>query len=297
MLKYSIKDLEQITGIKAHTLRVWEQRYGLFSPNRSETNIRRYSNEDLRMLLNISILNANGMKISRIAELRPEEMRSEVLAISNRNLEENLQIDNLVLAMVEMDEDRFEKAISNNILKKGFDFTIRNIIYPFLVKVGVLWITESINPAQEHFISNLVRQKLFTAIDGQVPKYGNHTESYLLFLPDQELHEISLLYYHFLLRQSGQKSIFLGQAVPFEDLEKVFGIHRPKNLLTVLTSPLPGDGLQAYLNRLAATFPDSRILVSGYQLVHLKPILTPNVVQFNTPADLVDLMPSLEGGS
>jgi len=228
LLKYSIKDLEKISRIKAHTLRIWEQRYNILKPCRSETNIRSYTNNDLKMLLNISLLNNNGVKISKIAEMEPHEIYSAVHELSQKEFESNFQIDNLVISMVDMDEERFEKAISNNILKIGFDKTINEVIYPFLKKIAVLWITDSINPAQEHFISNLIRQKLISAIDAQVIRRENAKSKFMLYLPEHELHEISLLYYHYRLRDLNFKSYYLGQSVPFEDLQKVYAVHQPE---------------------------------------------------------------------
>ncbi|MDX5478997.1 MAG: MerR family transcriptional regulator, partial [Cyclobacteriaceae bacterium] len=168
MSTYSIKDLEQLSGIKAHTLRIWEQRYSLLSPKRTDTNIRYYDDEDLKLILNVALLNDNGIKISKIASMSSEEMREQVVKMTEKSLTHDDQIHALTICMIEMDEERFDKVLSTNILKIGFEQTMMNIIYPFMSKIGVLWQTGAINPAQEHFISNLVRQKLIVAIDGQM---------------------------------------------------------------------------------------------------------------------------------
>jgi DNA-binding transcriptional MerR regulator len=152
---YSIKDLEQLSGIKAHTLRIWEQRYNLLCPKRTDTNIRYYDDQDLKLILNVALLNDNGFKISKIASMEPSEMREEVMKLTERTLTHDDQIHALTISMIEMDEDRFDKILSTNILKLGFEQTMMNIIYPFMSKIGVLWQTGAINPAQEHFISNL----------------------------------------------------------------------------------------------------------------------------------------------
>ena len=167
MSRYSIKDLEQLSGIKAHTVRVWEQRYKLLNPKRTETNIRYYDDHDLKLILNVALLNDNGIKISKIAKMSVEEMKAEVLHLTERSFAYDDQIHSLVLAMIEFNEERFEKIIATNILKIGFEQTMLNVIYPFLSKIGILWQTGSIHPGQEHFISNLVRQKLIVAIDGK----------------------------------------------------------------------------------------------------------------------------------
>ena len=288
MNQYSIKDLESISGIKAHTLRIWEQRYNLLKPNRSETNIRSYNNEDLKMLLNVTILNNKGVKISRIAGMSAKEVHQAVREITDSDFSTSTQVDNLVLSMVEVDESRFEQAVAANISQLGFEHTIEQVIYPFLVKVGVLWITDSINPAQEHFISSLIRQKLIGAIDRQTCNYNPNAYTAVLYLPEGELHEISLLYFHYLLRKSGIRSYYLGQSLPFEDLVKIYALRKPHCMLTVLTS---GHKAQEYIDRLHAHFPDCLKLISGY-LVVSQEIKTPeNTCLFKTPAELAKLLP------
>ena len=167
MIRYSIKDLEKITGIKAHTIRIWEKRYGIVEPSRTQTNIRYYSDEDLRHLMNVAILNKYGYKISNIQGMTSEEIKKSVLELTYQYLDNDHLVDNLVMAMIELDEQRFDKIISSSIIKQGFDFTFENLLARFLEKIGILWQTGAVNPAQEHFISQLIRQKLILAIDGQ----------------------------------------------------------------------------------------------------------------------------------
>ncbi|MFY7911452.1 MAG: MerR family transcriptional regulator, partial [Emticicia sp.] len=163
MSNYSIKDLEQLSGIKAHTLRIWEQRYNIINPKRTDTNIRTYDDNDLKLVLNIALLKDHDYKISEIAKLSLEELSKEVLAISDKQLNYPDQIHALTIAMIDIDEERFEKIMSTNILQFGFENTMINIIYPFLSRIGTLWVTGSIGPAQEHFITNLIRQKIIVA--------------------------------------------------------------------------------------------------------------------------------------
>ncbi|MGY6741826.1 MAG: MerR family transcriptional regulator [Cecembia sp.] len=262
---YSIKDLEQLSGIKAHTLRIWEQRYNLLSPKRTDTNIRYYDDDDLKLILNVALLNDNGYKISKIAGMSEQEMREEVVKLTERSLTHDDQIHALTICMIEMDEERFDKVLSTNILKIGFEQTMMNIIYPFMSKIGVLWQTGAINPAQEHFISNLVRQKLIVAIDGQVSKPGG--KKFLLFLPEGELHEISILFAAFLIKNNGHKVIYLGQNTPNDDLLTVYKLHKPEYLLTVITTSPSSEYIQEYLDALAERFSETQIIVSGYQIV------------------------------
>ncbi|REE05903.1 MerR family transcriptional regulator [Marinoscillum furvescens] len=267
MSTFSIRDLEHLSGIKAHTIRIWEQRYELIKPKRTETNIRYYDDRDLKLILNVALLKENGVKISKIAEMTEGEMQREVLKLTERNLHHPEQIHALTISMVDLDEERFEKIISTNILKLGFEKTMMNVIYPFLSKIGILWQTGAINPAQEHFISNLVRQKLIVAIDGQYSVASDKAKKYVLFLPEGELHELSLLFADYIIKSRKNKTIFLGQSLPFIDLEAVYDVHQPDYLLAVLTT-VPGPReVQAYVDRLSKHFPDSTILLTGYQVI------------------------------
>jgi DNA-binding transcriptional MerR regulator len=267
MSTYSIKDLEQLSGIKAHTLRIWEQRYDILKPDRSDTNIRSYNDNDLKLVLNISLLKDHGYKISEISKMSPEELSKEVLLISDKHLNYPDQIHALTISMLDLDEERFEKIVSTNTLQFGFENMMVNIIYPFLNRIGTLWITGSIGPAQEHFISNLIRQKLIVAIDGQLPSLRQGAKKYLLYLPEGEMHEISLLFANYIVRSRQNKVIYLGQSLPFNELNFAHGIHKPDYIFTVITS-VPGQNeIQKYVYKLAKEFPNSKILLTGYQVV------------------------------
>lgn len=292
MSTYSIKDLEQLSGIKAHTLRIWEQRYNLLSPKRTDTNIRYYDDDDLKLILNVALLNDNGYKISKIASMEMSEMRDEVMKLTDRSLTHDDQIHAMTISMIEMDEDRFDKILSTNILKIGFEQTMMNIIYPFMSKIGVLWQTGAINPAQEHFISNLVRQKLIVAIDGQINM--NTGKKFLLFLPEGELHEISILFAFFLIKSKGHKVIYLGQNTPTEDLSQVYSIHNPEYLMTVITTSPSSELAEEYVNGLADRFKDSELLITGYQVIGQDLKFIENVKQLNYIRDIKVFLEELE---
>ena len=292
MSTYSIKDLEQLSGIKAHTLRIWEQRYDLLSPKRTDTNIRFYDDQDLKLILNVALLNDNGYKISKIASMSLEEIREEVLKLSDKSLTHDDQIHTLTICMIELDEERFEKILTTNIIKLGFEQTMLNIIYPFMAKIGVLWQTGAINPAQEHFISNLVRQKLIVAIDGQV---GNNTgKKFLLFLPEGELHEVSILFANYLIKAKGHKVIYLGQSTPQSDLESVYNIHRPDFLLTVITNSPSSENVPDYIQSLSSKFPNTQILVSGHQIIGQDFDFPANVRQMMYIRDIKDFLEEIQ---
>jgi DNA-binding transcriptional MerR regulator len=270
MGKYSIKELEQLSGIKAHTIRIWEKRHKLIDPQRTTTNIRFYSDDDLKKIINVSLLNSNGLKISKIAGMTTAEMSRKIIEISETQPEASVHIDQLVIGMVELDEEKFEKVLSGLILRFGFEKTIVDVIYPFLEKIGILWQTHHINPAQEHFISNLIRQKVIVAIDA-LPIPPRNSKGVLLFLPEHELHEISLLFSHYRFRKAGFRTYYFGQTVPFNDLKAAYEIHRPEFLITCITSPMTRNGLENFLERLATHFQQSEILLMGYQIQKLEP--------------------------
>ena len=290
MSTYSIKDLERISGIKAHTIRIWEQRYNIISPNRTDTNIRHYNDEDLKSILNIGILNNSGYKISKIAKMHKDEITASVLEITGNNYDPNVQIDNLIIAMAEMDEDRFEKFLTANIVRFGFEKTFLEVLHPFMAKVAILWITNSINPAQEHFISNLVRQKLITAIDGADYKGDKETKKVLLYLPENELHEINLLFANLFLKTHGFKTIYLGQSVPYADIKMVCNLHKPDYILTVITCSLMDITIEDYIKQLSNDFREQKIVVSGYQFLHNEIKLPHSVKLFNSPKELLSIV-------
>ncbi|MEK6478907.1 MerR family transcriptional regulator [Catalinimonas sp. 4WD22] len=267
MSNYSIRDLEQLSGIKAHTLRIWEQRYQFIEPKRTETNIRYYDDNDLKLILNIALLKDNGFKISKIAGMKEEEMLNEVLRLTEKNLRYPDQIHALTLAMIDLNEDRFEKIMATNILKLGFESTMINIIYPFLSKIGVLWQTGAISPSQEHFISNLIRQKLIVAIDGQFVSNAESQHKYLLYLPEGELHELTLLFLCYIIKARKNKVLYFGQNLPFEDLKSIYNHHKPDYILTIFTTKPPANQVDDYVEKLAETFSEAKILLSGYQVI------------------------------
>lgn len=277
MGNYSIKELEQLSGIKAHTIRIWEKRYSLIEPQRTTTNIRFYSDQDLKKIMNVSLLNSHGIRISRIAEMSDDEISKKIIEISQVNGDLSVHINQLTVAMVDLDEEKFEKSLSGLFLRYNFEQTVTEIIYPFLEKIGILWQTDHITPGQEHFISNLIRQKMIVAIDG-LPLPSTERKKVLLFLPEGELHEIGLIFYHYLARKAGYRTIYLGQTVPHTDLRQVYDVHKPEILITCITSPRSSPSLEEYLRILATDFPCEQILVSGLQIQTLPPRAASNPV-------------------
>ncbi len=266
MNKYSIKDLEKITGIKAHTIRMWEKRYGIICPKRTATNIRYYSDKDLKKLMNISTLNRSGLKISEIVDMSSSEICNKIIEVSSSTSYADVYIKDLMISTIELNEKVFNNVISSCVLKFGIERTFAELVFPFLEKVGTLWQAGSINPAQEHFISNLLRQKIIVAIDNLEAPETKNSKSIVLFLPENELHEIALLVYYYLFKKQGYFVVYLGQAVPVNDLKRVLEIHNTDFLLTIFTTGQTKEQLQQYINNLSANHKDKMIFISGLQV-------------------------------
>ncbi len=221
-VNFSIKDLENLTGIKAHTIRIWEKRYNLLEPNRSETNIRNYSLGSLQKLLNISFLNNSGYKISKIAQLREEEIPIKVREIASRAKVEDHAINALKLAMLNFDQVLFYNTYNNLIGSKTFSEVFYDVFLPLLNEIGLLWQTDTITPAHEHFLTSHMKQKILLNIERlQSLEPKPDSRSFILFLPDNEVHDIGLLFINYQLRSKGYHTIFLGESVPMDSLESV----------------------------------------------------------------------------
>ena len=293
MVRYSINDLEKLSGIKAHTIRMWERRYDVISPKRTDTNIRYYHDCDLKRLLNISTLNRHGFKISNIARMDDREISEKMMEISSTHGDYESIINNLVISMIEMNEDSFEQSLNTAVLKLGFEKCVTHVLYPFLEKVGVLWLIGTINPAQEHFITNLIRQKFIIAIDGLSKPGGQDAKTFLLFLPEKELHELGLLFYTFILRKNGFKVIYLGQSVPFDDVAEVIRIRKPDYVFTYFVAAMSQKEIPPYLEKLSEAFHQNKIFITGIQVKEIPSELPENVIIVNNVNEFKDRLKSL----
>ena len=288
MSVYSIKDLEHLSGIKAHTIRIWEQRYELFSPQRTATNIRFYNDDDLKLILNIASLKEHGYKISKIVAMPQELLEEEVQKIGFEDRSHQDQISALTLAMIDIDEDGFASILDECTSMLGFEKAMMDIIYPFMRKIGILWLTNSINPAQEHFITHLVRQKLIVAIDQiEVNKEG---PLFLLFLPEGELHELGILFANFLLRVKGARTMFFGQTVPLDAIEEVYLRVNPEYIITALTTAPESKDVQKFIKKLGTKFQECQVYVTGSRVIGQDLEFPSNVGILNQFEDLINLV-------
>jgi len=275
MGKYSIKELERLSGIKAHTIRIWEKRHNLIEPSRTSTNIRYYSDDDLKKIINVSLLNNHGVKISHIADLDHEQLVKKVLEFTEKKTEADIYINQVIVCMIDLDEEQFEKQLTALAQKFGMEKTITDVIFPFLDRIGILWQTGNITPAQEHFVSNLVRQKLLVAVDA-LPIPPKTARTAVLFLPEQELHEIGLLFCYYILKKSGIRVFYLGQMVPYEDLKSIGQSHHPDFFVTSIISERMPKDLQNFINTLSSDFPTSKIIATGGVLNRMALTFPPN---------------------
>ena len=265
MAVYSISDLEKLTGIKAATLRAWEQRYNIVTPRRTETNIRYYRDEELRELLGVALLNKNGIKISKIARMPADERAERVSALSSISVSADTQLDAMTLATVEMDEFKFNHVLDANIRQRGIEATMLHVIYPFLEKIGVLYFTGSVTPVQEAFIGNLIRQKIVSAINDLPAPHGDNGPSFALYLPDGERQELSLLFVNYLIRERGFRTVYLGGDVSTTDLKDFYRCRQPKYLFTIIGNAFTHEPVEQHVTGALESCPASTLLLTGYQ--------------------------------
>jgi DNA-binding transcriptional MerR regulator len=264
MAEYKIKDLETLSGVKAHTIRIWEKRYNILSPDRTDTQIRLYTDEDLVILLNICILYKHGIKISHIANLTFPQIQEKVTSIQEVYQVED-SYEQLILALLTLDEELFRNTLGALIQEVGLSKTFTNHLVPFLDRIGIMWLVGSINPAQEHFISNLIRQKIIAEID-KLPIPQDDNNSVMLYLPEHEWHEISLLFYQFVLREKNIPTIYLGQSLPYDSLVLCFNQLKPKALVTSWLTAVEEKFMENYFKQLKEEIGETPIYAGGYQL-------------------------------
>ena len=263
--QFSIKDLEHFTGVKSHTIRAWEQRFKLLVPKRTATNIRYYSGDDLKKLLNVSYLMYHGMKISKIADLGDEALIDKVNEVQIEEGGLSAVFSRLKLSMLNYDEALFNEIVREHSDEHGLEKTVLEVFLPFLSQIGVLWLTNSICPAQEHFISHLMRQVLNSAVDCLQEDLKSDAPIAVLYLPEREIHDISLLFIHFLCRKYQIRSVFLGASVPLSDLMGVAEQFPNARFVSYCTTYPASSEAQSYVNLVTSEFEglDNKFLLAG----------------------------------
>ncbi len=246
---FSIKDLENLSGVKAHTIRIWEKRYGLLAPERTKTNIRLYSLSSLQKLLNIALLNENGVKISKIAKIPESEIAEHVNQITEHSRVKLKPLNAFKMAMVNFDEKLFIDTYNELKNSETFENVITDVFFPFLAELGLLWQTDSINPAHEHFITHLIKQKIILETESlQTTTPSKNDKVFVLFLPENEIHEIGLLFLNYEVVRKGYKSIYLGQAVPLDILTNLKAHYSNLIFVSYFTVSPTKDQIESYVS-------------------------------------------------
>ncbi len=266
-MQYSISDLEHLSGISVHNIRIWERRYGALKPLRTAGNTRYYDDEQLKRLLSITALYHAGHKISRACSMSKDDMFELLQGDLSKNLsaEQSYEfiISQIISSSLVYDEHKISSLISTSISQNGLLATYKFVIYPTLMRIGLMWLSDLVYPSQEHFLSQIIRQKLFAAIDACPAQSNGNVPRWLLFLPEDDDHDIGLLLANYLLRANGQQVIYLGPRVPLQSLADTGKATQPQNLLFFITRISPIVGVQTYIDELCVKFPDASIYLSG----------------------------------
>lgn len=292
MSTYQIADLEKLTGIKAHTIRIWESRYKLIVPKRTPTNIRYYDDDQVRKLLNVSVLISNGYKISKIAELSENEINNHILKIKESAGDDVISlsfISELKSSMLKFDETSFDKTFLAAVTRFGMYGAILKVVYPFLNQTGLMWSLADAMPVQEHFATALIRRKLIAAIDG-LPVVLKRSKLFLLFLPEGEWHETGLLLADYIIRSKGHKTVYLSQSVPYSNLDEVIKAVKPTHLLTFYITRQHPDKIHDELSAIIKMNPNTELLVAGNILPESVPHKSKRIRVVSTPQELVDYL-------
>ena len=264
---FSIKDLENLSGIKAHTIRIWEKRYELLEPMRTDTNIRLYDIKNLQKLLNVVLLTNFGYKISKISKLNQEEIEKFVLKIQTEKTVNNHVLSSLKMAMLNFDQSLFVKTYNELLSQKNFSTVFFETFIPLLEEIGILWTTNTITPAHEHFISHLIKQKILIEIEKyQIEQKSVSDKTYILYLPFNEIHDLGLLFLHHEITIKGHQSIYLGRSLPIENLIDLNNHFKKITYITYLTVEPNEDEIENYINMFNNTIlkdNDNELLIFG----------------------------------
>ena len=291
--QFSIKDLENLTGIKAHTIRIWEKRYNLLEPKRTDTNIRYYDLASFQKLLNVSYLNNNGYKISKITTIDERDIPKLVREIASKNDIDNHAINALKLAMLNFDQTLFYNTYDSLLKEKSFRDIFYDVFIPMLSNIGMLWQTDTITPAHEHFITTLIRQKILVNTELIQSKQENKSKkTFVLYLPDNEIHELGLMFLNYEIISLGYHSIFLGQSIPLENLTDIQNYYDDITFISYFTIKPEKENLHKYINKFNDIIlkpSTSKFWVLGQMLSHLDVNNLPSGIRtFNSIQSLVE---------
>lgn len=286
MSRFTLNDLEHLTGIKTDTLRIWERRYNILSPNRTHTNRRWYEDDDLKKLINISLLNNNGVKISAIASMSDIEIAERASSLSESLKTSDNTISTLVVAVNSLDEKAVNEIILKSVLIRGFEKTFTEVLFPFIRKVGIMWHTGAIDPHTEHFISAIIRQRLIASIDTIPQSVHEKTKRVMMYLPEGEFHELGLLYFYYIIKKRGHLVLYLGQATPLDSVKQSAAEWKPDIIITGLQTELNISDPKEYLRSLSGVHGKPVIYVGGALAHHAEKIKLINIKPLTSEEDL-----------
>ncbi len=286
MDRYTIAELEKLTGIKTGTIRIWERRYRIIKPHRTDTNRRWYDDDDLIRIINISILYRHGVKISKIASMTGAEISREVALLTKVTTDTDTQLDSLVVSMTDFNEKSINENLMRSIISRGFEETFEKIVFPFMRRVGIMWQTGTVDIGAEHFMTNIFRKRLIVATDSLPDTDRSDKKRVLLYLPESELHEMGLLFFAFIVKKEGHDILYLGQSTPFNAMTNVVARWHPDIIITGSLTGLPYEKPEDYLKRMSTVFRDKKILVSGVMAMAVKGKTLANVFAVTSVTEL-----------
>jgi MerR family transcriptional regulator, light-induced transcriptional regulator len=266
MTAYSIKDLENLSGIKAHTLRIWEKRYAIFNPQRTDTNIRYFTEDDVQKILHITLLNRKGYKISKIAKMSTSEIVRQVAKYSDVNENFENEIDGLMMAVFELDATKFNLILDNQISANGLELAIESVFYPLLDKLSMMWIAGSVKTVHESFVTNAIKRKLIHQIENIKVKDYRQDIKFIIYLPEQETHELSALFAEYILVKNNIKVINLGTNISLIEILEASYIYSATHIFTIFNDSFAETPLMPYIEELSKNLDNVDILISGFQV-------------------------------
>jgi DNA-binding transcriptional MerR regulator len=234
---FSIKDLENFSGIKAHTIRIWEKRYKILEPDRTDSNIRTYSESELKKILNVAYLNRNGLKISKIARLDEDELTQQVMTVSSKHddIDQDFQPGKILMTAIRFNEGLFKEALIPFIKHQGIETAYSKYLYPLLEKARILWQTGSLSRAQEQFVRNTIKQIIIIEDDLLKPAAGKSKPAIAMINTSDNLTDNNFLFYKYVLRKRGFEVIFTGGILPASEVIEIHKI-KPFEYLVVNSS-------------------------------------------------------------
>lgn len=291
MVVYSIKDIEEITGVKAHTLRIWEKRYDIVKPERTKTNIRYYTEDHLKYILNITLLNKNGFKISQIADMTVEEIKTHTSRLSNTEEHLEDQLDVLTFAVINMDDIAVNVILDKYISDFGFEKTMDLLINPFLEKLSALWVTGSVKSVHESFISEILRQRASTEIQKLKPADQNKAKI-MLYLGESEKQELSMIFLQYILRSKGLNVVLVGFDLSIKDVLDAYQVLTPDFIYTIINEELKDHNLETYINYIAKSIDDCKLVLSGFKFLSSLKEMPDNCINLNDMDSVIDFFTS-----